>query len=215
MSFIGEVKCARCDRKYSGVRSRCPYCGARRIGRGKYSEEGDNSRGKMLIGVLILAVLVVAAAVLLLTTEKPPADDALDNSYVPSVSMPDDLGNTSVTSNSTISPTPPTASDDDENGDESPSPEVYEIVSLAITYANTPKTDITANVAERVPLRARVEPIGIDEPIIWTSSNTSVFQVVTDNVEGLSATVSAIGVGTATLTVSVGGKEATCIIRVK
>ena len=76
MSIIAEVKCARCDRKYSGVRSRCPYCGARRIGRGKYSEEADDSRGKMLIGILIMAVLVVAAGVLLYECVRRRAEDA-------------------------------------------------------------------------------------------------------------------------------------------
>ena len=101
MSIIPEVKCARCDRSYSGVRSRCPYCGARRIGGGKYSEEGDNSKGKMIIGVLILAVLVVAAGVLLFTT---PRSDDIDDPIVEMsedetespAELPDEGSNTSM-----------------------------------------------------------------------------------------------------------------------
>ena len=218
MGIIGEVKCARCDRKYSGVRSRCPYCGARRIGRGKYTEDSDNSKGKMLIGILILAVLVVAAGVLLLTSDKPsPPDVGLnEGSHSPNVSMPDDLDTTKVNSDDTVPP-PSTATSDGDDGDEpSASPETMEIVSLTITYSGRPipNNDFTAKIGEKVPLRARIEPVGIDEPVIWTSSNTGVFQVVADNVEGTSAMVTGIGVGTATLTISVGGKESTCIVRV-
>ena len=218
MSIIGEVKCARCDRKYSGVRSRCPYCGARRIGRGKYSEENDNSKGKMLIGVMVLAVLVVAAGVLLLTADKPPnpnEDIYSSPRESPVISMPDDEDVTSVTSTGTIPPSPSASEDDEDNGDASPTPtETIELVSLAITYSNVKKEDFTAKIGEKVPLRARMEPLGINETVIWTSSNTGVFQVVTDNLEGTSATVTGIGVGTATLTISVGGKEATCVVRV-
>ncbi|MCL2663611.1 MAG: hypothetical protein FWE83_09865 [Oscillospiraceae bacterium] len=72
MAIVNEIKCARCDRKYSGVRSRCPYCGARRIGRGKYSDESDNAKGKMIISVLIIAVFAVAAGILLFSTPGDP-----------------------------------------------------------------------------------------------------------------------------------------------
>ena len=130
--------------------------------------------------------------------------------------MPDEGDVSSVTGTSTVSPDPTTGGPDDEDPGEaaSASPEMIEVTSLAITYANKPNNDFTANVGEKVPLRARMEPVGIEEPVIWTSSNTSVFQVVTDNLEGTSALVTAIGKGTATLTISVGGKEATCTVRV-
>ena len=216
MSIITEVKCARCDRKYSGMRSRCPYCGARRIGQGKYSGETDNSKGKMLIGILILAVLVVAAAVLLITSEKPQYTDTISSPReTPQVNMPDEESNTSVTSSNSITPPPVSSNDVGEDvEDPSASPDIVEVISVDITYSNIKKTDFTAKINERVPLRARIEPVGISEPALWTSSNPNVFQVVADNVEGTSAMVTGIGVGTATLTVSVGGKEATCIVRV-
>jgi len=76
VAIVNEIKCARCDRKYSGVRSRCPYCGARRIGRGKYSEDSENAKGKMLISVIIMAVFTVAAGVLLFTTDVDAVDPA-------------------------------------------------------------------------------------------------------------------------------------------
>ena len=213
MSIIGEVKCARCDRKYSGVRSRCPYCGARRIGRGKYSEETDNSKGKMLIGVLIMAVLVVAAGVLLFTTPAPVYEPPEPPSSGGSLSsmFPGDDDTESLDGNNTVSP----PDDDPIEDDPTETPPSTEVISVTIMYTNQVKTDFTAGVGERVPLRARIEPVSIDEDIIWTSSDSSVFQVVADNPQGTSAVVTGIGNGTATLTVTVGDKEATCTVRVR
>ena len=114
MSIVSEIKCARCDRKYSGVRSRCPYCGARRIGRGKYSEDSDNSKGKMLISVLVLGVCVIAAGFLLFTT---PVDAGSDVKDTPNTSqtpvIPDESDNVSLENTNTPPPSPPpTVSDD-------------------------------------------------------------------------------------------------------
>ncbi|MCL2044990.1 MAG: hypothetical protein FWG88_01205 [Oscillospiraceae bacterium] len=217
MSIISEVKCARCDRKYSGVRSRCPYCGARRIGSGKYSEEGDNSRGKMIIGILIMSVLVVAAAVLLFSTRPddsttissaPPTGEETES---PGLGALDETGNVSVTNNS------PNVSDTPDISSEPPSPDPVpiQIQSVTITYAGSPNNDFTANINDRIRLVAKVEPAGVefDEEIYWRSSNTSVFDVVKQTIEGTSAEVIITGVGDATLTVSVGGVEATCIVR--
>jgi len=219
MSIISEVKCARCDRKYSGVRSRCPYCGARRIGSGKYSEEGDNSKGKMIIGILIMAVLVVAAGVLLFTA--PNSNEAAATPpTVPetpeTVDMPDELQNTSMEG---IGPSVSPSDDPEEDEDETPSPEPQTVQSITITYAGYYIDDFTEPVGTKIPLKVRVEPVSmeLEEPIIWTSSDTSVFAVVTDNTEGTSALVTIIGSGSqksATLTVSVGGVKAECIVRV-
>jgi len=77
MGIISEVKCGRCDRRYSGFRSRCPYCGARRNKRGKHADESDNSKGKLIIGILLLLILIVAIVVLIVTSlgEKKAAND--------------------------------------------------------------------------------------------------------------------------------------------
>ena len=205
MAIVNEIKCARCDRKYSGVRSRCPYCGARRIGRGKYSEDSDNAKGKMLISVLILAVFTVAAGVLLFTT--PVDADARDIPDDPAISTPDD----DIDSVQGIHPEP------------SPEPVVtpepepiapLEITSVTITYSGNPRDNFTAKIGEMVPLRVRVEPPGVDFRAEWSSSNEDVFQVVAVDVRHEGAEVTGIGEGTGTLTVTVGDIEVTCIVYV-
>ena len=78
----------------------------------------------------------------------------------------------------------------------------------------------TAGIGEQVSLRVRVEPAGADfeEDIVWTSSNENVFQVV-PSADGTAATVTVIGSssapGNAVLTVSIGGVQAECVVRVR
>jgi len=216
VSIIAEVKCARCDRKYSGVRSRCPYCGARRIGRGKYSEENDDSKGKMLVGILILAVLVVAVVVLLLTTDKPEdsslaagSETGEPTSDMSGSGLPGEDDITSMPGPSMDDPsTTPTTS---ETPAESPTATVQSVI---ITYANLKKTDFTEHIGIKVPLKAKVEPPGIDVDIEWSSSNTDIFEVVPKDVNGNAADVIGKAKGDATLTVRVGDVEATCIVRI-
>ena len=92
--------------------------------------------------------------------------------------------------------------------------------TMQITYADHRVLDVTAHVGESFPLRVRVEPAGLDfdEEITWTSSDTSVFEVVKDNPEGTAATISIISDGSsklAVLTVEMGDVQEECIIRVR
>ncbi|MCL2126508.1 MAG: hypothetical protein FWH33_11070 [Oscillospiraceae bacterium] len=221
MSIISEVKCARCDRKYSGVRSRCPHCGARRIGSGKYSEEGDNSKGKMIVGILIMVVLVVAAGILLFTAPKDE-DDAFAAETPPTEteeSTPPIPDENDVIDMPGIGPsvTPP-ESEDDETDAEPVDTAPPGVTSVTITYAGYMKDDFTEPVGSKIPLKVRIEPPGAEyeEDIVWKSSDTSVFDVV-PAADGLSCNVTIIGSGSArsaTLTVSIGDVSFDCIVRV-
>ncbi len=77
MGIVSEGKCHRCDRRYSGFRSRCPYCGARRSKRGKRASDSGNSKAKLIIGVLLLIVLIVA--VIILISQSGGDDGAVTN----------------------------------------------------------------------------------------------------------------------------------------
>jgi len=200
MAIINEIKCARCDRKYSGVRSRCPYCGARRIGRGKYTEDSDNTKGKMLIGVLIMSVFLVAASILLFTTPVDAMEEDPDTG--PSLSDQDDEPP------SLTPPPPPTP-------DPTPDPtlvEPVEITSLTVTFSGSllggADNNFTLGRNEKLPIRATIEPITLDFDLLdidFISSNEDVFtatQVVLGMGGGVyGAELSWVGQGSAKLTV--------------
>ena len=215
MAIIQEIKCARCDRKYSGIRSRCPYCGARRISKGKYSEGGDGNKGKMLISILILAVITAAVGAMLLTTPMPEEISPLipGPSEEQSGLMPDDTAIDSIPGPGI--PEPPEPIEEDEPP---PEPNPQQVESVVIRYDSTPKSDVTARVGEQVPLNIVIEPAGIEfeGEIEWISERPDYFDVViAPNTENLRATVTGIGVGTAKLIVKVGDIEAECIFRIK
>ena len=87
--------------------------------------------------------------------------------------------------------------------------------TIAVTYLNRPTSDFTAAVGEKIPLRARLEP-AVDlngMAIIWSSSNSNVFTVATNNAEGTSATVTITGAGNARLTVTCGNAIYEVIVR--
>ena len=81
MSVIPKITCRRCGREYSGLRSRCPYCGtgrsksAERIPLRTSSENAGtpaaehaavNTKWQMLFGGILL-LAVVAAVIVLIT----------------------------------------------------------------------------------------------------------------------------------------------------
>ena len=203
MAIVNEIKCARCDRKYSGVRSRCPYCGARRIGRGKYSEDSDNAKGKMLISVLILSVLVVAVGVLLFTT--PTDADDVGTEDDPSITTPED--EIDVVQGIHPEPTPiPTPTPE-------PTPVApMNIQSITFTWNNgntVLNPDVSLSRGDTLGIQFRVEPPGInlaDFSIEWASSNEEAVAIVPTVMgdDGLlrGATLTGIGAGTATISVT-------------
>jgi len=171
----------------------------------------------MIIGVLIMSVLVVAAGILLFTAPQPEVyiPDPVDESPTSSIGLPNEIDNVVIPGNNPATPQPTDDDDDDDDDDEPPQIQA-EITSIAITYANTSTNDFSEPVGARIPLRARIEPVGIEhgEEIEWLSSNPSVFEVVKDNLIGDAVTVTMLSRGTATLTLRVGNFVAECTVRV-
>jgi hypothetical protein len=205
MAVISEVKCGRCDRRYSGFRSRCPYCGARRNRRGKRADETDNAKAKLVIGISLL-VLLIAATMILIITSQP------DNTEVSNPS-----GSLSPTD---IIPTGPDEADNSAIVDtsepgvsESPSPSesaIIEIAEVIITYSGDPidNNDFTLRkVQDSLPLGFKTIPETTDKKATWASSDEDVFMVTSDG------KVTATGKGSATLTCTVDGVVGRCTVR--
>ncbi len=205
MGIITEVKCGRCDKRYSALRGRCPYCGARRSSKGKYADDPDNIKGRTIIGILILVALLAAVIALIIISVR---NSDAENPDSPSVSSYlDDSGTTSMPGPSIApSPSPP------EESFEPPQPSVQ---SVSITFNGRKLEEFTEPIGKTLTLKANVLPEDIDLVPQWTSSDTSVFEVVPDDTTGLSVNVTMLSKGNATLTVTVGDKSAECIVRVK
>jgi len=207
MAIVNEIKCARCDRKYSGVRSRCPYCGARRIGRGKYSEGSDNATGKMLISVLILAVFTVAAGILLFST--PNDADARDSDNGSLMQSPEEEVESlpSVVPDPTPTPTP----DAPETPVAPPT-----VTSIRIMFDGREMSDVSEPPGTRLDFIASLDPPGIEDSvdIQWRSSDPDSISVDV-HIGNRAATIHWIqrGESAVTLTVSAGDMERTIPLR--
>ncbi|MDR1065161.1 MAG: hypothetical protein LBL25_02200 [Oscillospiraceae bacterium] len=214
MGIISEVKCGRCDRRYSAMRARCPYCGARRGGRGKFSGDSDNSKVHLTIGILILVALIAAVTVLLLTSNAGTDTGTDAESPTPTngdstPNIPDSNTNSSIDDPDYTpppeSPTPP---------EETPAPTLE---SVTITYNGRKMEDFTEPVGKTLTLAVKLVPEGLDLTPVWESSNPEAFDVVPTDTTGLTVKVTMISptTGEQKLKVTVGDKTAECIVRVR
>ena len=207
MAIISEVKCGRCDRRYPGFRSRCPYCGARRSKHGKYASDNENSRAKLVIGGLLLVVLLVATIVLIVSSlpSKQDPDVANSPSGSPPPSISGDEGLSTMTSEPIIS-TPPPSTEPPPTGPVAPA-----IDSVVITYSGEDRDEFTTVLDESVLLSFRTVPAsaGDELKVLWETSDENVFMVLQ------TGEVKPTGTGMATLKLTVGGKTAECTVHVQ
>ena len=75
MGFIPRLTCRRCGRQYSGLHSRCPYCGTRRVkssdrvpsptpamnpGTDAARRAGTGTKWQMIFGAILLGAVILA-----------------------------------------------------------------------------------------------------------------------------------------------------------
>ena len=213
MSLIPKVKCSRCDRSYSGLKNRCPYCGAHRGRGGKRVTDTGDAQARGMIKLLLLAALVITviSMIFFMDFDSDPADNGS------TANQPDTTQGQSETQN-------------EENGDPteappapSPTPTLppsIEVTSVGITWqgrvGNT--NDITIHVGNTLELRSEIFPTDADADVRWETSANTVVQITeflndagqVDRIliEGRSA-------GRATITASTGEHTAELIVRVR
>lgn len=191
MGLFGEVKCGRCDRRYSAVRSRCPYCGARKRKSGKSSGSGDN-RWQVVFGVILLAAIILAVAVLIYKNLQEGASKAK------TTPTPAPTVQATSTPKPSMAPTPSAGL-----------PAVTPAPTTKITSLVLSRQDFTlSTIGETWLLTATVAPTGATSNITWTSLDP---KVATVNSEGR---VTAVANGTTTITAEAGGVKASCVVRI-
>lgn len=200
MSVIPKITCRRCGREYSGLRSRCPYCGTSRkksaeriplrtssanAGTPAAEHAAVNTKWQLLFGGILL-IAVVAAVIVLIT-----------------VSL-----NAEKNSSAAVDPTPPaTVSSAAPVTTPTPTPTpTPSVTSVTITFLGSKRTEFAAKVGDEVQLSATVYPTGTDQTVTWSSKDESVAKVSDKGV------VIGVGKGTTTITAECGGVKADCTV---
>lgn len=219
MGLIPQTKCARCDRKYSGLRTRCPFCGARRRKKGTRTVTNDNSTWKMVVGLLLLVVLIAAVIVLIVTSVSENKDNEnVDNDQQEQEDNAIISSNEGVNSEDSNTIIPPI--DDQENEpDEPDEPEdvTPAVTSVIITYGGSALSyndsigmyDLTMKLTDVLTLGVKVTPDDTGLEPVWSVDDESKVVVLQ------SGQITAIGSGNATITVTVGDVTASAYVRIK
>ncbi|MDR2357684.1 MAG: hypothetical protein LBD92_06370 [Oscillospiraceae bacterium] len=210
MAIVPDVKCKKCDRRFSGIRSRCPYCGARRGSPGKHADGDDSFKGKATVGILVLIALVIAVGALLFTSLMERESDAeIDSTGSVTAEDPGPTSNFPGEGDTTTQPglMTPTAT---PTLTPTPSPTPAAVESVQITYSGSVMKDFSVYTGEVVQLEARTVPAETEYTPVWESSDENVFMVSQDGkVTGIGAGDN----GAAKLTVTVGDVSAECVVR--
>ena len=208
MGFIPEITCRHCGKKYSGIRKRCPHCGAVRGQTAAPAASGDaqtagarpaarasarpaaignlfhsDTKWQFLFGCILIALVIIAVIVLISSSLKKPEP----------VEPPPPVD---VTAPPTPSPTP------------TPTPvPTIPVTSVAIKFLNSPIAEFTQRIgADPIHLTADVYPVeaAADAKLEWRSSDDA---IVTVDEEG---NVTAVGSGWAEIIAECGGVAAGC-----
>ncbi len=235
MALIPQAKCSRCDRKYSGLRTKCPYCGARRYVKSNRAVPNDNSTWKVILGILLLVVLIVAVVVLIATSgntdttsgskgsssgqeTKVDGQDADPNAQ----KDPTKTGeNTNPLNPGTSTDDPSTPSTQDpQTPDEPVDTPTVKPQSVVIVNASSGKRagvynkdldiyEFSLNRGDKFSLDYKVTPDGVTDTAVWETSNESVITVLQ------SGEITAVGSGRAYVTVTIGGVSNQVLVRVR
>ena len=205
MALFKEVKCGRCDRRYSALRSRCPHCGARKNRDGKASTVEGGPRWQVIVGAVVL-LAIIAAAIILITTSLKNKDPEPSGTSRPAPATPS--SNVSV-----IDGTNPTPSSLPGEADATPTPTAPPTPTPTpeptVNSITLSRSDFTlSHIGEQYTIQATISPAGTKVNIVWISENPDV-ATVDEN-----GTVTAVDRGKTIVSATAGGVIQECIVRV-
>lgn len=208
MAIVKDNKCPRCDKHFSRLKRKCPYCGAKAGKQFTRTTKSDNATGRMIIALLLIFVLVGATVAVVVSS----VNDRMKAEQPKTLSYDDDEGVTSVKGtkgDKKVPDTPVTAEiSQPEPVNTIPLEEVTEIEKLEIICFGSPTDDFTTDVGYSFTLTYRTTPKVNDPYVIWKSSDENIFTI--DDTGNFYA----VGRGTATLTLTVNGVSTESIVRV-
>lgn len=220
MSVIPKIECRRCGREFSGLRSRCPYCGTTRVRAGDRvppvtssqvpgtpaAERAElNTRWQTIFGLLLLAA-VVLAVVVLITISLADAKE-INSSTAQNLPTQDMLPEETEQPETTDDAQPAESAEPTETPSPADTTTATEVGSIKLTYYGSERTEFSEAVGETVPLEAVTFPDGMAGQVEWASDNESVAIVRDGQITG-------IGPGMAVITASIGEVSAKCTVYV-
>ena len=207
MAIVTDNKCPRCDKHFSGLKRKCPYCGAKAGKKVKRSTKSDNATGRMIIALLLIFVLVGATVAVVYTS----INDRVKADSQKTLSYDDDEGVTSVKGTKGDKKAPDTSVNAEitqPEPEEQVPVEQPELIKVEIICFGSPTNDFTTDVGYSFPLSYRTTPDISDPYVIWKSGDENVFTI--DDTGNFTA----VGHGTATLTLTVNGFSVESVVRV-
>ncbi len=207
MGFIPKTTCRRCFREYSGLRSRCPYCGTKKVkdstrtpastdstvrGTAANSRAAANAKWQMIFGAIILAVVILAVIVLISVSINGDSGEGGGGTATASPSL---------TPQTTLTPTPTLTP--------SPTPTVS-VTSITIIWSvdGQPRTEFAISAGSGIQMAATVYPLEVEADVVWSSSNEGIMTV------DQTGYVTGVSTGSATLYAECGGVQAACTVYV-
>lgn len=203
MGFIPTITCRRCHRKYSGIRSRCPHCGTKKMsasGRVPASAAStdpdtyagaradENAKWQLIFGGILLGAVILAVIVLILTS-------------IGGKQKPEPTPSPTMTPIATVKPTM------------TPTPTVpVEITSLEILVDKYPSTGWTGKVGESHDHKVEYFPADAEVDVEWSVSDEKVIKI---SGEGKEVKVTCVAPGSAEITAKIGDKQEKMTIIVK
>ena len=223
MGLIGQVKCGRCDRKYSALRGRCPYCGARKNKGGKRSQSGNN-KWQLIVGLVVLAVIIITVIIVIISSLSGKSKNKDKNTETTGNNTNSSFTDIIKQQNEGVSSAEGTPANTEGTqtgtGTETQTGTQTGTGTETQTGTTTPPaptvTSITLNrsdftlsqIGETWQMKATVLPANSGAEVEWSSENEKVCVISSTGV------VTAVDKGTTNIVCKAGGKEAKCIVRV-
>jgi len=203
MGLIPKVKCSRCDKSYSGLKNKCPYCGAHR-GRGgkRASDTGDATARLAIKGLLLLALVITVISMIVLNL----GDDLSGDVTIGPPAVGQEIGDEGDTTPSppTIPSPPPT-----------PTPVTATSLEIDWQFRAGGATEMTIGVGDELIIWADVFPTDTTTDPGWDTSAPTVvnYRVDPDNLRRIEITGRSRGYSI--ITVTVDDLTAEVIVRVR
>lgn len=205
MALFKEVKCGRCDRRYSALRSRCPHCGARKNRDGKASTVENNTRWQVIVGAVVL-LAIIAAAVILITTSLKNREPEPSNTSRPT--PPTASSGVNVVDGT--DPTPTALPGDEPTPTPTAPPTPTPTPEPVVNSITLSSSDFTLfRIGEQYTIQATISPAGSKATIVWISEDPDV-ATVDEN-----GTVTAVDRGDTKVSATAGGVIQECWVRVR